>query len=285
MFIPKELYEYYKSKPRLENIGNYALSDLDRLLLRQMIESFKEHGRKNGYTDDEIVMNVITFVQSLPYTFDIDTTGYDDYPRFPLETLVDGGGDCEDSAVLAAALLFEMGCDVILIELPNHMAMGIKINDEIQGTFWEYNEERYYYIETTYPDWNIGEVPPGYQNLSARLHPMIPIPQIHVSIQANYDRHDLNYVYYNVRCDIINYGPTTAKNISACIMAEFHPFDFNKAGSQGNEIFVGDIPEGGTRAAEAAVRIPRREVARFSCIVSGDNFDPANAETNIISVC
>lgn len=36
---------------------------------------------------------VLSFVQNLRYTSDEETTGYEDYPRYPIETLVDGGGD------------------------------------------------------------------------------------------------------------------------------------------------------------------------------------------------
>jgi len=32
------------------------------------------------------------FVQSLPYTSDLVTTGYDNYPRYPIETLIDMAG-------------------------------------------------------------------------------------------------------------------------------------------------------------------------------------------------
>jgi len=78
-------------------------------------------------TESEKVNLLISFVQSLPYTFDNVSTPFDEYPRFPIETLVFGGGDCEDTSILTSALLYEMGYDVILINPPGHMAVGINI--------------------------------------------------------------------------------------------------------------------------------------------------------------
>jgi len=63
-------------------------------------------------TSRETIDFVGSFVQQLPYTSDRVTTPYDEYPRFPLETLYEKGGDCEDTAILAATILKEMGYDV-----------------------------------------------------------------------------------------------------------------------------------------------------------------------------
>ena len=41
----------------------------------------------------EKVNLVITFVQSLPYTSDSVTTAFDEYPQYPMETLVEYGGN------------------------------------------------------------------------------------------------------------------------------------------------------------------------------------------------
>ncbi len=61
--------------------------------------------RENGCGETEIADVVVKLVQHLFYALDDATTGLDEYPKFPLETLVDGQGDCEDVALLAAALL------------------------------------------------------------------------------------------------------------------------------------------------------------------------------------
>jgi len=44
-------------------------------------------------------------VQSLPYVSDPESTGQRDYWRYPMETLIEGQGDCEDKAALSTLLL------------------------------------------------------------------------------------------------------------------------------------------------------------------------------------
>ena len=80
--------------------------------------------QQEGFGKYEQIEFAIAFVQSLPYTFDNVTTPYDDYPRFPSETIYADGGDCEDTSILMAAILNKMGYDVVLLELPEHVATG-----------------------------------------------------------------------------------------------------------------------------------------------------------------
>jgi predicted transglutaminase-like cysteine proteinase len=103
--IPKAAYDYYRGRAhdRESDYAQYALSEYDRLYLKGMIDRFIETGEDRGYSEAGQIGNVVAFVQALPYTSDAETTGYDEYPRYPLETLVDHGGDCEDTAILAAA--------------------------------------------------------------------------------------------------------------------------------------------------------------------------------------
>ncbi|MDV0444882.1 hypothetical protein MmiAt1_04280 [Methanimicrococcus sp. At1] len=157
---PTELYEYYVNKTHeRDDYNQYALSEYDRLIMREIADYFKEYGRLNNHSEKEITENVIAFVQSISYTTDIETTGKEDYPRYPVETLVDGTGDCEDSVILAAAVLYELGYESILILVPDHMALGVKDTGSYSGRYYEYEGSKYYYIETTSQGHVIGTVP------------------------------------------------------------------------------------------------------------------------------
>ncbi len=68
-----------------------------------------------NYSQYEEVSFVLAFVQCLPYTSDNETTGHDDFPRFPLETLADRGGDCEDTAILFATLVLILNYSAVFI--------------------------------------------------------------------------------------------------------------------------------------------------------------------------
>ncbi len=127
-----------------------------------------------GYSELEKINLIISFVQSLPYTSDNVTTPYDEYPRYPLETLVDNGGDCEDSSILTASLLESMNYELILINPPGHMAVGVNV--DAYGSYWTFEDEKYFYLETTAEGWEIGDIPDDYTDASAYLYELAPIP-------------------------------------------------------------------------------------------------------------
>ena len=114
----------------------------------------------------------MAFVQSIPYTSDLKTTGYDEYPRFPIETLVDNGGDCDCKSILFATLTIILGFQAVFINPPEHMAVGI-LGNNFKGTFWVYPEgpnQTYYYSETTESGFMIGELPFQYTGQNVNIY-------------------------------------------------------------------------------------------------------------------
>jgi len=166
--IPKPLYEYYQKQPHdRRNYGQYAISDKDRKVLDSIISDFKE----NTDSKTEAAYNVVAFVQSLPYAKDYVSTGFKEYPRYPIETLVVGKGDCEDTAILTAALLKEMNYDVVLLSPPKHMAVGINC-PTCSGANFSYNGKKYYYLETTGNNWKVGQMPSKYNGQKVLVYSM-----------------------------------------------------------------------------------------------------------------
>lgn len=182
--VPQSLYDYYKALPRspTKNYSIYVTHPLEDKFINNLATNLIEGAQKKGYNDFQTVSYAASFVQSLPYTSDLATTGYDEYARYPVETLVDNGGDCEDTAILTASLIRAMNYGVVLLvfpktsQSPGHCAIGVKCSDKTPGTSWNYNGAKYYYLETTGDRWEIGDVPDEYQNASARIYPMVPIP-------------------------------------------------------------------------------------------------------------
>jgi hypothetical protein len=176
--IPQELYDYYKAIPRppTENYSVYITHPLDDTYIDILIKRIKEAAQQKGLSEYETVEFAATFVQNLPYTADSVTTTYDEYPRYPIETLVDNGGDCEDTSILLASLIDKMGYGVVLIMLPDHCAVGVKGGENIYGSYWEYKDDKYFYLETTNTGWGIGKLPEEYENMSATIYPLVPTP-------------------------------------------------------------------------------------------------------------
>ncbi len=171
MKFPREAYEYYKKidRTKIRNYSYYVTDSSDDEYLAKLADKFKEEAEKENYSDLDMVNNIILFVQNLNYLDDKVGTGYDEYPKFPLETLADQGGDCEDSAILLASLLRELGYGTVLLQFSDHMAVGVKGEESIPGSYYEVDGVRYYYVETTSSGWEIGEVPELMQNQPARV--------------------------------------------------------------------------------------------------------------------
>jgi hypothetical protein len=89
------------------------------------------------------------------------TAPWDGRPKYPVETLVDLGGDSEDTSILTAAILHEMGYDVALIffEDLKHVIVGVGPGGGIFGTYYESHGTRYFFLETTGDGWKVGEKP------------------------------------------------------------------------------------------------------------------------------
>lgn len=171
MNIPQSAYDYYKTVDRknIKNYSYYVTDPSDDEYLAGLAGKFKEAAEKENYSDLDMVKNIIFFVQNLQYVNDKVETGYDEYPKFPLETLADQGGDCEDSAILLASLLRELGYGTVLIQFKDHMAVGVKGGESIPGSYYEFDGNRYYYVETTSAGWDIGDVPEQMKNRPARI--------------------------------------------------------------------------------------------------------------------
>lgn len=174
MILFKSGYEFAVSEPRTRRIPEYIDHALTEGYAGTLAAILDENARDLGFRSKrERTGFVIDFIQNLPYVPDDVSKGYNDYSKFVAETLVEGGGDCEDTTILTAAVLssppFEYG--VVLIYLPGHVAVGIYGTD-LPGTYYEYNGRRYYYLETTGRDWDVGELPEKYRDDEARIIPV-----------------------------------------------------------------------------------------------------------------
>ncbi len=174
--IPLSVYVEYLEKQRPQSEAYYvdmAKDPRDDLYIDQMVQKINEATLQAGFTEVQKLNFVIAFVQSLPYTVDKETTPYDEYPRYPIETLFDRGGDCEDSSILVAALLDRLNYDVALILLRNaqHMAVGVSLVGTY-GSYYNYDGKMYFYLETTGEDWQIGEIPPDITDTTGYIYPL-----------------------------------------------------------------------------------------------------------------
>jgi predicted transglutaminase-like cysteine proteinase len=181
--LSKALYDFYRQLPRTQtpNYSVYVTHPLDDAYIDGLATKIRTAAGETGYNEYQIVELAAAFVQSLPYTYDI-ATGQDEYPRYPIETLVDNGGDCEDTSILMASMLRSLGYGVVLLvfaetpDSPGHVAVGVAGGEGIHGSYWEYKGRKYYYLETTGDGWLLGQIPEVYANASATVYDMVAVP-------------------------------------------------------------------------------------------------------------
>ena len=149
----------------LTTSGNYAAwaeEETNSQYAGFLADRLAEQSVKDGYDYFQTAEFVQSFVGgAIPYIFT-------DKPLLPAQTLVDNG-DCKDKSILMAAILRNMGYKVALLYIPpppgqsvGHMAVGIAFTDDQlpQGrklSFYTNEEIKYYFAETTQPNWKIGE--------------------------------------------------------------------------------------------------------------------------------
>jgi hypothetical protein len=176
--IPTSLYEDYHTRPRpaTGDYTVYAADDGDREILADLGARLMAYVRFFDLEEYEAIHFMAAFVQQLEYTTDADTTGFDDYGRYPIETLVEDGGDCEDTAILLGKLMDTLGYDVVLVRLPEHMALGVKEGEKFVGTYYKHEGVKYFYLETTGSAGRIGIVPEEYEGQAAYIYDFSPRP-------------------------------------------------------------------------------------------------------------
>ena len=208
-----DAYEAYSQRSRYRDFDHFVTDPYDDELISQITTQLTDLANSGGYDNNEIPYIAVGFVQSLPYISDSASAGYDEYPRYPFETLYHGGGDCEDSAILLASILYDMGYGVALIELPGHMAVGVKGNENIYGNYYEYAGTKYYYLETTDSGWGVGEIPDEYIGAKALITPIYSgYPELRMEFTGSSKR-DHYYTYVDLNIELENVGSESAEDV------------------------------------------------------------------------
>ncbi len=150
-------YEGARAVPRhvtnpLANYGRYTREHFGASMERA-VRFFRERSLTSAGTPAEEMLTVVNWTRAIPYASDTETHGVADYANFPIETLYEKAGDCEDHAILAAAVLRRLGHDVALFYLglgeSGHLALAWHAT-EAAGPFSGVaaNGRCYSYVET-----------------------------------------------------------------------------------------------------------------------------------------
>lgn len=137
-------------------IYNHGLAPLEKVNTGfQKIFSSENLSPKNR------ILFLVTFVQNIEYKR--PGGALDILP--PIVSLAKKYGDCDTKTLLLYILLEKMKIDCVLFWSYNykHAMLGVAVNSS--GDYKSYNGKKYYFLETTYPNWGIGQISPDADNL------------------------------------------------------------------------------------------------------------------------
>ena len=131
-------------------------------------------GTYGSMNDSGYAEFILAFVQTcFGYTYDSVLYGQQEYYAFPLETIHNGGGDCEDTSILCAAIYEAAGYDAGEFIIPGHAIAAVALNGftpaetsvtSVSVFSFEKDGKTYYGCETTldYNTYGIGWIDSDY---------------------------------------------------------------------------------------------------------------------------
>ena len=157
--ISASLYGYYKTQPRAvwtsRDYDAYVLDPLDDATLNEITQEVVTATAGDYHASLE---NALFFVQKcIHYVYD---PLWFEYPRYPVETLVDGIGDCEDTAILYVSLVRTLGHGALMVIVDtdadgsiDHMVAWVPVepsfvNAHPDRSYWDYQGKTYAFAET-----------------------------------------------------------------------------------------------------------------------------------------
>ena len=163
-------------KPDASNISTFIVKKDP--YLRDLVEQARYYAKKDKTVNTEQLL--ISLAHSFSYNAD-SYTGRLEYPKYPIETLIDQSGDCEDLAILTFNLLAEYKGykEMAFVFFPRHIGVGFKVSDRLikarrsiglPSYYFEKDKKKYLYLETTNPAWNIGQLPKEYKDKSYQIY-------------------------------------------------------------------------------------------------------------------
>ena len=183
--VPYEKYDSYHTKDHpswdelnLTSATEYITSN--ETTIKYIVETIHNQTQ----SQEELANALLNFVQNKGHGLSIRY-----YPttelKYPIETLVEMGGDCDTHSILYGTLMKNAGFKVLLlfsnetIEDQYHVAIAVHLEKPPENSLSQYddlsltyNGEEYYYAETTNANWRVGDLPPKLKNITFNILPL-----------------------------------------------------------------------------------------------------------------
>jgi hypothetical protein len=176
--VPENLQEYYEEKSHSLTSSNGFSYFVTPYALQPIADRLWEI-----YPDEEDFANgVLMITHQINY---VETTP----AKYPVETIVDGQGDCDLFSFIAASVMAAGGLDVVLLyyEEQSHMNIGVHLSSAPQDVrdsvfYVTHDGVRYYVAECTGGNWKegwrVGECPADLKQVSAEVVTLVDAEQV-----------------------------------------------------------------------------------------------------------
>jgi len=188
MEIPVNLYELYvnsnvrRAPPTDSAMAKFVTSEDE--VIKDLSEKLLNLAKNENYNSVTTANFILRFVQgNIEYVFDNISKGCNEYWRFPVETLVEKKGDCEDTSVLFASIMDYLDYDMALllyfwkeegVKL-GHLAVGIHLDGNHGSYVIDNTGKKYFYCETTTTSFAVGQLPQDPPEINGKPDKIIHI--------------------------------------------------------------------------------------------------------------
>ncbi len=139
--------------------------------INDVYDYFKELSSSKKYSAYELAGVILNFIQNIPYERPMNIAKKDSGTNIldyftPNEVAEYKKGDCDSKALFLLIIYRRLGYDAILFHSSHygHVMTGLNIN--ATGKYLVHEGKKYYFVETTYPDWKIGDLPPNMNDIN-----------------------------------------------------------------------------------------------------------------------
>jgi hypothetical protein len=164
--LDRSVYTHFKNLDHSvsQNEDYTRFSTPDEQYVKEISNQLEEMAENNGYTSNlDKAEFILAFVGAIQYVTDIEGSEQIEYPKYPIEMLWEGVGDCEDASALYISLMEAIGEDTVLVlllvkqnedeEWGGHAMVGISIQGG-SGSYFQMGsgnkaDIEFYIAETT----------------------------------------------------------------------------------------------------------------------------------------
>ncbi len=121
--------DYYWEFGESGNHSQYC----DTFGLYSIVQHIENKYLKTGdFSDLDVVQSILSAVQPKDRTYSIKyLSERNNYVKYPIETLVEGGGDCEDLSILFCSLCKCLEYETLLISIRGHVYAAVSFQEQI----------------------------------------------------------------------------------------------------------------------------------------------------------